>query len=67
MFSPRLLFPPLPSTLQVDNIYWTQEVAEAIEKGKLEDYYQACGLELGSTVGFLCLFSPCVVTMTLIV
>lgn len=26
--------------VEVDNIYWTQEVAEAIEKGKLEDYYQ---------------------------
>ena len=26
---------------KVDNIYWTQEVAEAIEKGKLDSYYQA--------------------------
>ena len=25
----------------MDNIYWTQEVAEAIEKGKLEQYYEA--------------------------
>ncbi|CAK9007001.1 unnamed protein product [Durusdinium trenchii] len=33
--------------IAVDNIYWTQEVAEAIEKGKLEDYYQATGFGFG--------------------
>ncbi|CAE7372264.1 Dnah1 [Symbiodinium sp. CCMP2592] len=27
--------------IAVDNIYWTQEVAEAIEKGNLDSYYQA--------------------------
>ena len=26
--------------IAVDNIYWTKEVAEAIEKGKLDAYYQ---------------------------
>ncbi|CAK8994482.1 Dynein axonemal heavy chain 1 (Axonemal beta dynein heavy chain 1) (Ciliary dynein heavy chain 1) (mDHC7) [Durusdinium trenchii] len=44
-----------PSGLQmleewVDNIYWTQEVAEAIEKGKLEDYYQVCASQLHDLV-----------------
>eukprot|EP00438_Fugacium_kawagutii_P000690 Skav220031 [mRNA] locus=scaffold2981:152294:153564:+ [translate_table: standard] len=26
---------------KVDNIYWTQEVAEAIEKGNMAQYYEA--------------------------
>eukprot|EP00913_Durusdinium_trenchii_P001110 g1018.t1 len=36
--------------IAVDNIYWTQEVAEAIEKGKLEDYYQVCASQLHDLV-----------------
>ncbi|CAJ1415305.1 unnamed protein product [Effrenium voratum] len=36
--------------IAVDNIYWTREVAEAIEKGKLADYYQVCATQLAELV-----------------
>lgn len=31
---------------EVDNIYWTKEVAEAINGGTLDDYFQADHLRL---------------------
>lgn len=37
---------PAQAIIAVDNIYWTKEVAQAIEQGKLEDYWKQCVSQL---------------------
>jgi dynein heavy chain len=37
----------------VDNIYWTKEVAEAIEAGKIEDYHKELISQLAGLVGLV--------------
>jgi len=41
---------PAQVVICVDNVYWTKEVAEAIECGKLDDYYKKCQAQLSGLV-----------------
>jgi len=37
----------------VDNIYWTQEVAQSIEAGKVDEYYKQCASQLSGLVSLV--------------
>jgi dynein heavy chain len=44
---------PAQSIIAVDNIYWTKEVAQAIETGKLDEYHKTCVAQLSGLVNLV--------------
>ena len=45
---------PAQCVIAVDNVYWTKEVAAAIEEGKLDEYHKKCIQQLLGIVVLVC-------------